>query len=116
MRIWDIPPAELCRVHLLGEHRELHAIWTVITQHKRGYSQHPETKRWVGKLAALHARHEQLVAEMTARGYRHASPLDPKLATGGAIQSEFVDPIDRQYVLLRLKHCDCFKPRLTKAD
>ncbi len=32
MRIWDIPPKLLCRNHLLGEHRELHAIWSILTQ------------------------------------------------------------------------------------
>ncbi|HEX6642404.1 MAG TPA: pyrimidine dimer DNA glycosylase/endonuclease V, partial [Thermoanaerobaculia bacterium] len=37
MRIWDVDPAELCRAHLLGEHRELHAIWTILTQDRRGY-------------------------------------------------------------------------------
>ena len=32
MRTWDIPPEKLCRQHLLGEHRELHAIWSIITK------------------------------------------------------------------------------------
>ena len=32
MRVWDVSPKELCRAHLLGEHRELHAIWTILTQ------------------------------------------------------------------------------------
>lgn len=45
MRIWDISPGKLCKNHLLGEHRELHAIWTVITENKKGYSKHPETIR-----------------------------------------------------------------------
>jgi hypothetical protein len=26
VRIWDLDAAELCDQHLLGEHRELHAI------------------------------------------------------------------------------------------
>ena len=75
MRIWDISPKKLCRNHLLGEHRELHAIWVVLVRHKKGYSRHPETLRWKNKLAALYARHELLVMEMTARGYRHYSSL-----------------------------------------
>jgi hypothetical protein len=49
MRIWDIPPDKLCRNHLLGEHNELHAMWNILTQGKKGYSNHPETKRWVGR-------------------------------------------------------------------
>lgn len=35
MRIWDLSPKRLCRNHLLGEHRELHAIWA---GGKKGYS------------------------------------------------------------------------------
>ena len=68
MRIWDILPKKLCRNHLLGEHRELHAIWSVIVNGKTGYAKHPETLRWKGKLKALYCRHEALVIEMTARG------------------------------------------------
>ncbi len=107
MRIWDISPQLLCRAHLLGEHRELHGVWTVLVEEKTGYARHPETLRWQGKLAALYLRHEALVAEMTHRGYKHASPLDPALATGSAIQDIFVDPPDRQLELLRAKGCGC---------
>lgn len=82
MRIWDVPPEIMCRQHLLGEHRELHGLWNILTHGKAGYSRHPETLRWEGKLAALYRRHEALVAEMNRRGYRHGSPLDPALATG----------------------------------
>lgn len=107
MRIWDLDPSRLCRQHLLGEHSELHALWNILTQDREGYRQHPETQRWVGKLAALHARHEALVEEMEARGYRHASPLDPALATGSATQDEHVDTPEAQVELLRAKGCGC---------
>jgi len=50
MRIWDIAPEKLCRNHLLGEHRELHAVWAILTKDKKGYSRHPEVLRWKGKL------------------------------------------------------------------
>ena len=36
MRIWDLKPEILCDKHLLGEHRELHAIWSVLTLNKTG--------------------------------------------------------------------------------
>jgi hypothetical protein len=114
MRIWDLEPACLCRSHLLGEHRELHAVWAILTQDKRGYRHHPETRRWEGKLAALYRRHEALVAEMTRRGYRHASPLDRRLATGTGVQNDFVDPPARQRELLRAKLCGC--PRATGSE
>ena len=107
MRIWDVDPAILCRSHLLGEHRELHGLWNILVHNKRGYSQHPETKRWVGKQAALFQRHEQLVAEMRRRGYTHSSPLDATIATGTTKQDQFIDPPDRQLEILRGKPCEC---------
>lgn len=75
MRIWDLSPKRHCRNHLLGEHRELHAIWSVLVNGRKGYSQHPEMLRWKGRLKALFGRHEALVREMTERGYRHRSLL-----------------------------------------
>ena len=107
MRIWDVDPALLCRSHLLGEHRELHGLWNILVLGKTGYSRHPETRRWEGKLAALFNRHEALVLEMTRRGYTHHSPLDEKLATGSADQDVFIDPPDRQLQILRSKPCEC---------
>lgn len=107
MRIWDIEPTRLCRKHLLGEHRELHALWTILTQNKKGYRNHPETKRWVGKLWALYERHELLVNEIVRRNYNHKSPLDKKLATGTHMQNEFVNSIDQQIEILHAKGCDC---------
>jgi hypothetical protein len=107
MRIWDIHPERLCRNHLLGEHNELHAMWNIITQNRKGYSNHPETRRWKGKLKALFYVHEALVQEMQARGYHHKSPLDKKLARGRKVQDEFVDPIERQIELLKQKGCCC---------
>lgn len=108
MRIWDVDPRLLCRSHLLGEHRELHGLWNILTQGLSGYSRHPETLRWVGRLAALYRRHEALVAEMESRGYRHHSPLDPSLATGSEAQNVFVDPPDEQRAILSAKGCTCF--------
>jgi len=107
MRIWDLPPRRLCRQHLLGEHVELHAIWSVLTKGKKGYALHPETLRWKGKLKALQRRHERLVVEMTRRGYRHASPLDRRLATGSGVQRAFVDSVPAQIRILRKKGCSC---------
>ena len=107
MRIWDIPPKKLCRPHLLGEHRELHAIWVVLTQNKVGYSHHPETLRWQGKLHALYKRHSLLVKEMKDRGYKHKSDLAKKNATGLEVQNEYVDSYDEQIRILKKKKCKC---------
>lgn len=107
MRIWDISPQILCRNHLLGEHRELHAIWTILTERKTGYSFHPETLRWEGKLLALYTRHEKLVKEMKNRGYNHSSPLDKKYAVGIKKQTKFVHSTAQQITILRSKNCKC---------
>lgn len=107
MRIWDIPPKKLCRNHLLGEHRELHAIWAILTKKKKGYSRHPETLRWKGKLKALYLRHEKLVREMKKRRYNHRSVLPAKLASGSKRQLEYVDPAGKQIVILKRKKCGC---------
>jgi hypothetical protein len=107
MRIWDITPKKLCRNHLLGEHRELHAIWSILTNNKKGYSRHPEVLRWSGKLKALYLRHERLVAEMTKRGYIHKSPLDTKFAEGADKQRSFVDTYKEQKKNLKAKKCGC---------
>lgn len=110
MRIWDVDPAILCRNHLLGEHRELHGLWNILVAGKKGYSHHPETLRWEGKLKALYLRHEALVAEMNRRGYEHASPLDKKYAAGSAVQDAYLDVPKRQLEILYRKGCECNVP------
>lgn len=110
MRVWDVPPSLLCRQHLLGEHRELHGLWRILTDNRQGYSHHLETRRWRGKLAALYQRHEVLAAELARRGYQHASPLDQRQATGSAVQNDYVDSLEAQFVILRNKGRDCAVP------
>lgn len=110
MRIWDIHVKHLCRQHLVAEHRELHGLWNILTKHKGrgGYSKHPETKRWAGKLKALYNRHQALVAEMARRGYNHHSPLDKKLAQGNGSQDVLIDTLLEQKKILNKKPCECF--------
>jgi len=75
MRVWDIHPGYLSNRNLLGEHVEIHALYSIISGAKKGYSQHPETKRWVGNLNQLVFRHKLVVKEMYLRGFKHNSPL-----------------------------------------
>lgn len=96
----------LCRKHLLGEHRELHALFTIVKEGKKGYANHPETKRWYGKLAALAKRHEALVLEMERRGYQHHSPLGD-VPSDSAIQDVLLEPVDVQMQKLCEKPCEC---------
>ena len=107
MRIWDVPPERLCRNHLLGEHSELHGIWTILTEGRRGYANHPEVIRWRGKLKALYKKHQEIADEMLKRGYQHNSPLEPTLATGIGYQDEYVDSLEEQVRILTDKGCDC---------
>lgn len=107
MRIWDLPVNILCDLHLLGEHRELHTIWSVLLHGKNGgYSKHPETLRWKGKLAALFARHACQVKEMQNRKFNHLSPLFlPKIDC--VDQEVLVDSLERQVKILNNKPCKC---------
>ena len=107
MRIWDIPANKLCMKHLLGEHSELHGLWNILTQNKSGYSRHPETLRWKGKLAALFLRHEELVIEMKKRNYQHKSDLNRIYARGLSVQEKFVNSYDEQLKILKGKGCKC---------
>lgn len=108
MRIWDISPKCLCRKHLIAEHGELHSLWSIILNKKKGFSKHPETNRWRGKLKALYNRHGKLVKEMEKRGYKHNSSLDKRLARGKVIQDHLIDTKKRQKEILRCKDCECF--------
>jgi hypothetical protein len=104
VRIWHpIPPICLDDKALLGEHRELHCIWTVLTEGKTGYSRHPETRRWAGREKRLCDRHELLVAEMHRRGWKHHSPLDPGVVTEHADWPEPIEPVTQMRALLAAK-------------
>ena len=103
MRIWDINPGYLNRQSLLGEHRELHGIISIIINGKKGYSKHPETLRWVGYGWALKMRHELLVAEMSLRGFNEKTPV---LTTSneGVWPEKYIDAPWEQLALLAEKY------------
>jgi len=100
MRIWDIHPGYLDRKRLLGEHRELHGLFNIISQNKKGYSRHPETLRWVGHLPALCMRHQLLVCEMSLRGYNHHSPLHEAANSTTVWPEVFINTPGEQFQLL----------------
>jgi Pyrimidine dimer DNA glycosylase len=82
MRVWDVNPGYLNQQSLLGEHREIHAIVSILTDGMRGYARHPETRRWAKALWALKTRHDLVVSEMELRGYHHRSPVLASRAQG----------------------------------
>lgn len=103
MRVWDVPAGYLNRGSLLGEHREIHGIASILANGKRGYSRHPETLRWVRCEHGLVQRHLQLVAEMRLRGYRHESPMVLDVAARRWPNVFVTAPAD-QFALLRAKY------------
>lgn len=103
MRIWDIDPGYLNRQSLLGEHRELHGIVSIIVNGKKGYSRHPETMRWVGHVWALQQRHRLLAAEMSLRGFTDRSPIAENTAPEEWPQT-YIDEPFRQFQILACKY------------
>ena len=111
MRIWDLPAGYLNRQSLLGEHRELHGIHSILTNGKSGYARHPETLRWTKALSGLAVRHRQLAAEMRLRGYTDRTPL--RSATSKATwPASFVTEPAEQVALLRGKYVGKEKGRI----
>jgi len=103
MRIWDIQPGYLNRQSLLGEHRELHGIVSIIINKKKGYAKHPETLRWVGYGWALRKRHQLLASEMELRGYSEQSPV--RMRSRKNVWPEvFIDSPIMQYQILDDKY------------
>ena len=67
MRMWNVNPRFLCRAHLLGEHRELHMLAGAL---RKGVRLQPLVAQGLVEPYAVQARHDLLVAEMEARGFR----------------------------------------------
>lgn len=75
-RQWMIDPSDMCREHLLGEHKEVHQLVGSIRNHPHGHAiadGHAEKGQIDTSL--IQERHDELVAEMRARGYDHDSPV-----------------------------------------
>lgn len=69
--MWMVAPGLMCDRHLLGEHVELHMLAGCLEKHKsiRGYLD------GLVNPALITLRHEQLVAEMSARRMNHRTPI-----------------------------------------
>ncbi|MDF0644705.1 MAG: pyrimidine dimer DNA glycosylase/endonuclease V [Nitrospira sp.] len=107
MHIWVISPKKLCRNQLLGEHQELHAIWSVLLQRKKGNAHHPETLRWKGKLKALDGRHEALINEMAVSGLSASESVGKEGSDRQSHAQGVVDPPRQQVSMVKNKHCHC---------
>ena len=103
MRIWDINPGYLNRQSLLGEHRELHGIISIIVNGKKGYSKHPESLRWLDYGWALSIRHELLSSEMSLRGFIDKTPVTNYTQNGLWPEVYINEPIE-QFAILEKKY------------
>jgi uncharacterized protein YbgA (DUF1722 family) len=70
---------------------------------KRGYSNHPETIRWIGHLWALKKRHQLLVAEMSLRGFSDKSPVVIR-DNEGVWPETYIDEPFQQFQILKSKY------------
>ncbi len=111
MRIWDINPGYLNRQSLLGEHRELHGIISIITNNKKGYSKHPETLRWVEYGWALTTRHNLLASEMALRNFNERTPVNMH-SNEGLWPPTYIDEPSNQFKILAEKYKEKDKGRI----
>lgn len=110
VRIWDVSAGYLNRQSLLGEHRELHGLHVILGEGRKGYSRHPETRRWADALSGLAWRHAYLASEMSLRGYTDRTPL--RRARVARWPTVFVDEPVEQFALLRRKYIGRIKGRI----
>lgn len=84
----------MCRRHLLGEHVELHMFVGALN---KGISLKGYIDKNLVEVHTIKARHEALVTEMSARHYKHNSPLPAFVETTIGV----VDPVASTSELLR---------------
>lgn len=77
MRMWMVPPSEMCRQHLLGEPLEIHMAVGAI---RAGRSIKGHLDKGQLQPSSFWRRHDALAKEMLNRGYQHKSPLPKILA------------------------------------
>jgi uncharacterized protein YbgA (DUF1722 family) len=104
LRVWDIHPGYLSRQSLLGQHAEIHAIYSIITGGKKGYASHPETLRWKEHLWSLERRHALTVKEMSLRAMGHHSPIPKGFFKDSSANKSYVDKPAEQFAILTQKY------------
>ena len=70
-----VNPKIMCKLHLLGEHVEIHMFIGTINRKKsiKGY-----LEKGLLEIHNLYSRHAELVEEMKIRGYNHYSEINEK--------------------------------------
>lgn len=95
MRMWMVPPAIMCRKHLLGEHVEHHMFVGTIN---KGISVTGYLQNNLLEPTSLVSRHDELALEMVARGYNHQSEL-LSVSVEGLTQDQLWTTINREAAL-----------------
>lgn len=75
MRMWKVPPNIMCRKHLLGEHVELH-MFVGTLRHGMDLKNSRYVSDGLVEIHNIKNRHDELVAEMQHRGYKHKTPIE----------------------------------------
>lgn len=107
MRMWMTDPKIMCKNHLLGEHRELHALIGIFKRKKsiKGHIDGDQVEP-----LSIEKRHNELVTEMLRRNYKHNSPLKLDISILDYLSKDDREhTINRKYskiiLLARCKHC-----------
>ena len=94
MRTWMVNLKIMCHHHLLGEHRELHALAGTLL---KGNSIQGYIDNNLVEIQSIIPRHEAIVEEMIVRGYKHRSPLiDSQLVFEHLTEEQFNFKVDRE--------------------
>ena len=107
MRIWHeklIPI--LCRQHLLGLWREANGAYKIITENKKGYSNHPAVLEFKKAPLALCDRLYWVRYEMLKRGY-NSKPMPSSPVNIVPNEVEQWETLQEQIEILKAKKCDC---------
>lgn len=88
MRMWMVDPALMCRQHLLGEHVEIHMLYSHLKAGRRidGF-----LHDGLLEPGSIETRHAVLASEMVRRGYRHQSPLTRPIEWEGKWRHGYVN-------------------------
>jgi hypothetical protein len=100
--MWNVNPRFLCRAHLLGEHRELHMLAGAL---RKGVRLQPLVAQGLVEPYAVQARHDLLVAEMEARGFRHRSPLAAEPFAEPLLDGYVCEAVSRAELARRCEYC-----------
>lgn len=105
MRVWhiDLIPY-LCSTHLVACWREALGAYSIITEGKTGYANHPQTKQYAECPEALHDVLMALKQEADKRGY-HFKDVPERVEFGGTEKPW--QTLEEQVEWLKTKGCKC---------